>query len=109
MYVMDLAFPPLMTLLMCLLVAFGLQLRANLYPGHLGIMRWLLPVHCLMASVLLTYALSPLVTLGLPVRYLTSLAALPYYALWKVIMTTGRRPTAWVRTPREPVPGDALV
>jgi 1,2-diacylglycerol 3-beta-glucosyltransferase len=106
LYAMDLVFPPLVTLLMCLLVALGLDLGANLDPAHLETLRWLLPLHCLMAGVLLAYALSPLATLGLPARYLTSLAALPYYAAWKVVMTTGRRPTAWVRTPREPVPDD---
>ena len=41
-------------------------------------------------------------------RYLASLVALPYYAVWKLLTTTGRKPTAWVRTPREPVPSDAI-
>ena len=60
-----------------------------------------------MAVALACYALSPLLALGLPVRYLASLVALPYYAVWKLIATRGK-PTAWVRTPREPVPGDAI-
>jgi hypothetical protein len=109
LYAMDLVFPPLVTLLIYLLVAIALQLGASLDAGHLETVHWLLPVHLMIAGVLSTYAFSPFVTMGLPVRYLTSLAALPYYAIWKVIMTTGRRPTTWVRTSREPAPVDALV
>jgi len=108
MYLIDLVFPPLVTLLLGLLVAALLHLGGSIDPNVLRTSRWLLIVHGLMAIVLAGYALSPLLALNLPARYLTSLAALPYYAVWKLIATSGRNPTAWVRTPREPLASDAI-
>jgi hypothetical protein len=67
---------------------------------------WFLLAHALMAGILMCYALSPLVALQLPARYLATLIVLPYYVVWK-LLTRGRNPTMWVRTPREPVPTDA--
>jgi 1,2-diacylglycerol 3-beta-glucosyltransferase len=108
MYLIDLVFPPLVSLLLGLLVVVTLDLGAVLDPRFLASSPWLLPlVHGLMAVVLACYALSPLFALDLPVRYLASLVALPYYAVWKLLAIRGK-PTAWVRTPREPVPGDAV-
>jgi hypothetical protein len=107
MYLIDLVFPPLVTLLLGLLVAASLHLGASFDPRLLATTRWLLPIHAAMAMVLASYALSPFLALDLPVRYLTSLASLPYYAAWKLLVTFGRNPTAWVRTPREPATGDA--
>ena len=79
----------------------SLDLGAVIDPHLSRVPPWLLPVHGLMAVVLACYALSPLFALDLPVRYLASLMALPYYAVWKLLIITGK-PTAWVRTPREP-------
>jgi hypothetical protein len=108
MYLVDLVFPPLVSLLLGLVVVVSLDLGAALDRGFLPSSSWLLPaVHGLMALVLACYALSPLFALDLPVRYFASLVALPYYAVWKLLASRGK-PTAWVRTPREPVPGDAL-
>ena len=108
MYLIDLIFPPLVSLLLGLLVVVSLDLGALLDPRFFASSPWLLPaVHGLMAVVLACYALSPLFALDLPVRYLASLVALPYYAVWKLLTIRGK-PTAWVRTPREPVPGDAI-
>ncbi|MEA2631255.1 MAG: hypothetical protein QOE66_1474 [Chloroflexota bacterium] len=107
MYLIELVFPPLVTLLLGLLVAAGLQLGASFDPGLLPTSRWILPIHGGMAVVLACYALSPFFALHLPARYLASLAALPYYAAWKLLITTGRNPTSWVRTPRERARGDA--
>jgi cellulose synthase/poly-beta-1,6-N-acetylglucosamine synthase-like glycosyltransferase len=107
MYLIDLIFPPLVSLLLGLIVVVSLDLGAVLDPRFLA-SPWLLPpVHALMAVVLACYALSPLFALDLPVRYIGSLVALPYYAVWKLLAIRGK-PTAWVRTPREPVPGDAI-
>jgi hypothetical protein len=92
--------------LLGLFVVLSLDLVAVLDSRLLGTSAWLLTIHGLMALVLACYALSPLLTLDLPVRYLTSLVVLPYYAVWKLRTTAGRNPTAWVRTPREPVPSD---
>jgi hypothetical protein len=108
MYLIDLVFPPLVSLLLGLLVVVSLDLGAVHDPRFLASSPWLLPpVHGLMAVVLGCYALSPLFALDLPARYLASLVALPYYAVWKLLAIRGK-PTAWVRTPREPVPGDAV-
>ena len=107
MYLIDLIFPPLVSLLLGLLVVVSLDLGAVLGPRFLASSPWLLPpVHGLMAGVLACYALSPLFALDLPVRYLASVVALPYYMVWKLLAIRGK-PTAWVRTPREPVPGEA--
>jgi cellulose synthase/poly-beta-1,6-N-acetylglucosamine synthase-like glycosyltransferase len=107
MYLIDLVFPPLVTLFLGLLVAMSLHLGAGFDPRLLAAKRCLLPVHAAMAMVLVGYVLSPFLAIALPVRYLTSLAALPYYAAWKLLVTFGRNPTAWVRTPREPATCDA--
>jgi cellulose synthase/poly-beta-1,6-N-acetylglucosamine synthase-like glycosyltransferase len=107
MYLIDLVFPPLVTLLLGLVVAASLQLGASFDPSLLPTARWILPIHAGMAIVLACYALSPIIALDLPVRYLGSLAALPYYAAWKLLVTTGSNPTAWVRTPRERTTSDA--
>jgi cellulose synthase/poly-beta-1,6-N-acetylglucosamine synthase-like glycosyltransferase len=104
LYLVDLVFPPLVTLLLGLLVVLSLDLVAVLDPRLLGTSPWLVAVHGLLAAVLACYALSPPLALGLPIGYLASLLVLPYYAVWKLWTTIGRSPTAWVRTPREPVP-----
>jgi cellulose synthase/poly-beta-1,6-N-acetylglucosamine synthase-like glycosyltransferase len=106
MYLTDLFFPPLVTLLLGLLVATSLHLGARFDAPSPPMSRWLFPVHCGMAVVLACYALSPFFALRLPFRYLASLAALPYYAVWKLLFITGRNPTSWVRTPREPATCD---
>jgi len=108
MYLIDLIFPPLVTLLVGLLVLAAVQIGGTIDPRLFPTSRWLLPIHGLMAVVLMGYVLSPLLALDLPVRYLASLFALPYYAAWKLITTTGRIPTAWIRTPREPLTSEAL-
>ena len=106
MYLTDLFFPPLVTLLLGLLVAASLHLGARFDAPSPPMLRWLFPVHCGMAVVLACYALGPFFALQLPFRYLASLAALPYYAVWKLLFITGRNPTSWVRTPREPATCD---
>ena len=102
MYVMDLVFPPLGTLLLGLLVFASLQILAGLATGVFFAAPWVMVSQFAMGLVLMCYALSPCFALGLPVRYLFSMTALPYYAVWKLHVTMGRRPTAWVRTAREP-------
>jgi cellulose synthase/poly-beta-1,6-N-acetylglucosamine synthase-like glycosyltransferase len=104
LYLIDLFFPPLVTLLLGLLVILSLDLMAVLNPSWLGTSSWLITIHSLMAVVLTCYGLSPLWALGLPVRYLASLVVLPYYAVWKWRNTVGRNPKSWVRTLREPAP-----
>jgi hypothetical protein len=101
-YLLDLFFPPLVTLALGLVAVSSVHLMAafdgRFAPGsHL-----LFPVHAAMFGIFVVYAVSPTLILALPVRYLISLLALPYYMAWKLIIATGRGPKAWVRTPREP-------
>ncbi|WP_168189324.1 glycosyltransferase family 2 protein [Paludisphaera borealis] len=46
------------------------------------------------------YALSPFLVFGLPASYLLTLAYVPVYALWKISVRLGGKPTQWVRTAR---------
>ena len=98
----DLYFPPLVTLALGLLLAASVHGLAALDHRFASISGHLLPIHAVMLSSLVVYALCPVLVLRLPVRYLTSLLALPYYMVWKVLIALKRRPEGWVRTPREP-------
>lgn len=100
LYLIDLDFPPLVTLAAGLAMALTLDL-ASLGIGRDKTARILLLMHVSMAAVLVVYALSPVIVMKLPARYLASLLALPYYAAWKLFSIVGRKPKGWVRTPRE--------
>jgi cellulose synthase/poly-beta-1,6-N-acetylglucosamine synthase-like glycosyltransferase len=50
------------------------------------------------------YAIAPFVVMRLPWRYGSSLALLPVYLGWKVLVSLAGRPDQWVRTAREPQP-----
>jgi 1,2-diacylglycerol 3-beta-glucosyltransferase len=108
MYLIDLIFPPLVTLLLGLLLLALFQIGGMVNPQLFSTSRGFLPMHGLMAVVLVGYTLSPFLALDLPMRYLASLFALPYYTVWKLITTIGRDPTAWIRTPREPMTSKAI-
>lgn len=97
----DLTFPPLSRLLALLLIALMIHPAAVLDPRLAAVSRQVFPAHLLMVLTAACYAASPFLTLGLPVRYLTSLGALPYYAVWKVYATSRAKTTEWVRTRRE--------
>lgn len=100
-YLTDLLFPPLTTLASTLVVASGLHALPFL-DGRLAVTsRLLAPVHAAMALILALYVLSPVVAVGLPIRYLADLLAVPYYMAWKLLKAAGRPPAAWVRTRRE--------
>jgi hypothetical protein len=102
LYLLDLFFPPLVTLALSLILAASVHPIAALDGRFVTASHVLLPVHAMMLTALLAYALSPIQALRLPVRYLLSLLALPYFIVWKLSIATIRRPSAWVRTPREP-------
>ncbi len=97
----DLMAPALVGLTLLLLAAASIHVWAAIDPTLWPASRGLLPIHGAMAVTLAAYALSPFVVMGLPIRYALSLIALPYYAVWKIARTLGRRPKAWVRTRRE--------
>jgi cellulose synthase/poly-beta-1,6-N-acetylglucosamine synthase-like glycosyltransferase len=100
----DLYFPPLTRLVAGLLAAMTVHLAARLLPGFVPASRWLVPPHLFMTLTMVGYAATPFLTLGLPLRYLASLTALPYFAVWKLFAASRARTTAWVRTQREPTP-----
>lgn len=102
MYLIELFFPPFVGLLLALLAAASVHLGPMIDTRMLPLSRVLLPVHAAMAAVLAGYALSPVLVMHLPARYLISLLALPYYVVWKTTAMLRRRPSAWVRTRREP-------
>lgn len=103
--VVDLLFPPLTALALLFLAALSVHPLARLAPG-LGLgpaSRALAPWHALMAAAAAAYAAAPFVVVGLPPRYLASLAAAPYYAAWKLALAavSRGRSAAWERTHRE--------
>jgi cellulose synthase/poly-beta-1,6-N-acetylglucosamine synthase-like glycosyltransferase len=51
---------------------------------------------------LATYAISPVLVLRLPLRYLSSTLLFPLYLGWKLMVALRGRPRQWVRTAREP-------
>ena len=102
MYLLDLFFPPLVTLALGLAAASTIALVGAAVAGPDAVVAGLLAVQAAMAGLLVLYAMSPTIVMDLPVRYLASLLALPYYAAWKLAVAAGRKPKGWVRTPREP-------
>ncbi len=104
----ELAFPPLTTLFAALGLALLIHPAAWLLPPLVPLSRSLLPVHLAMVATAIGYMMSPFLVLRLPPRYALSLAAAPYFAVWKLATAVGTRSTGWVRTPREQ-PGDATV
>ncbi len=85
-----------------LLSILGLAAVAWTWPV-VSIGRWLLIASMIiMTGAFALYAAAPFVALGLPLRYAASLARLPVYLVWKLLISIGGRPTAWVRTTRVP-------
>ena len=101
-YLLDLSFPPLVTLALGLILASSVHLLAA-FDGRLAsASHALIFPHAAMFGTLVAYAWSPTLVMALPARYLASLLALPYYVGWKLLIAAGRRPKTWIRTPREP-------
>lgn len=101
LYLVDLLFPPMVTLLILWGVALTVHLVAAFDARLVPLSRGLLPVHAVMAAALGLYAVSPVLVLGLPARYLLCLLDLPSYAAWKAVVALRGKPTGWMRTPRE--------
>ena len=102
LYLIDLFFPPLVTLALGLIMSASIHALSALEWRFMPASHDLLPVHMAMLAAFFAYALSPILVLGLPVRYFLSLLMLPYYITWKLFMASKRRSEGWVRTPREP-------
>ena len=107
MYLLDLFFPPLVTLALRPgggLGSIAILAAAVAGPGATGPRASWRPGGD--GGLLALYALSPPPVMGLPARYLASLLALPYYVAWKLAVR--RRPEARRLGPdasRAPGPG----
>jgi len=99
----ELKTPPMMTLLglFAALAALNLAVVA-MHPHPFSSP---LPITLTAASVMMIvavggYAISPFLAFGLPPSYLLTLAYIPIYAVWKVSVRLGGKPTQWIRTAR---------
>ena len=101
MYIIQLLSPPMVTLVSTLLLAATVHPAAYIDSRLMPLSHLLMPLHGMMAMVVLIYVLCPLAVMGLPARYLIDLFLVPYYAVWKLAVSVGRKPATWVRTQRE--------
>jgi cellulose synthase/poly-beta-1,6-N-acetylglucosamine synthase-like glycosyltransferase len=95
--------PPMMTLLGLLMALAVLNVAAaSAFPDPLSHpASWaLLGASAFMAVSVGIYALSPFLVFDLPLSYLGTLAYVPVYAAWKLMVKLGGKPTQWVRTTR---------
>ena len=104
LYLIDLWFPPLSTLVLGLAAACLIHPLALAWPGLARASLFLAGPHAAMAATLVAYLVSPFLLMGLPARYLIALLWAPIYMAWKLIIATGARPDRWVRTAREQKP-----
>jgi cellulose synthase/poly-beta-1,6-N-acetylglucosamine synthase-like glycosyltransferase len=98
----ELYFPPLTKLLVLLVAACSIHLAAVAFPSLVPAARLQQPLHIFMVLTTAVYAISPFLCMGLPVRSAWGLAALPYFVVWKSVVTARGKTTAWLRTQREP-------
>ncbi len=100
--VLELTMPPMMALL----ILYHLVLAANLLVlfcvPMAGLSRlFLAGSSVLMSLALAIHAICPFLVFQLSWNYLLIFAYLPFYAFWKLLISFRRRPSQWVRTPRE--------
>lgn len=99
----ELKTPPMITMLGLLLGLAILNAAAIFgYSRPLEhVVPWILTgMTALMAGTIGGYALGPFLVFGLPASYLLTLAYIPIYALWKISVRLGGKPTRWIRTAR---------
>jgi len=99
----ELKTPPMMTLLGLFLILAVLNAAAiyGFADPFSHVVPWILfGSGALMLAAVGGYALSPFLVFGLPVNYLATLAYVPIYALWKISVRLGGKPTRWIRTAR---------
>jgi len=101
--VCELTMLPMGPLLSVSLLVLALDLLASSAAGR----EWSVARGSLLGFSLLStvsvgaYALSPFWAMRLPWRYLKTLAFFPLYVGWKLLVSFGGRPTAWIRTTRD--------
>ncbi|MDR3623124.1 MAG: glycosyltransferase family 2 protein [Paludisphaera borealis] len=99
----ELKTPPMMKLLGLFVILAVLNLAVvflHAQPLSSPVPLALLGSSLLMIVAVGGYALSPFLVFGLPASYLLTLAYVPVYALWKISVRLGGKPTQWVRTAR---------
>jgi 1,2-diacylglycerol 3-beta-glucosyltransferase len=104
-YLIDLYFPPLGQLALITTIPAFVLMTSVILNGSSSSpsSSYVLATYGAYFALLTLYALSPILAMGLPKRYMMSLIALPYYLSWRALKTVGRKPAAWVRTPREKI------
>jgi cellulose synthase/poly-beta-1,6-N-acetylglucosamine synthase-like glycosyltransferase len=99
----ELTLPSMGTLFLFYVIVVGLDVLAWAAPivPDSSVLRWaFLCVGLFFTASLGLYAVSPFWAIRLPLGYAASLAAFPFYVGWKLLVSLGGRPTAWVRTTR---------
>ena len=102
--VLELTLPPLivlLTLLLGLLVANSMVCLS--VPVSPTVQTILAVSSAIMTLAIFVHAISPFVVFGLPWSYLLLVPYVPFYAVWKFLVSLHGTPKAWVRTAREEI------
>lgn len=97
-WIIDLWMPPLSVLALVIGVTSSVAIFLRGGENWFHFFRFL---GLLNLIIIFAYLISPFLFLQLPMRYLRTLIFAPYYAVWRLIISFGRRPAAWVRTARK--------
>jgi len=103
--VLELSIPPMAWVILVYVTLSALNTAAILAPAVQALpVVWgmFVAFQVVMTAALGTYAIAPFLVMRLPWRYGSSLALLPFYLGWKVLVSLAGRPEQWVRTAREP-------
>lgn len=100
LFLLDLYMLPLSPLFSGLLVSFILCVILAVMGGVTASLKLFFALEFTMFGALFLYAISSLVLLRTPTRYLLALYHLPLYIGWKLVLFFKRKPTEWIRTPR---------
>lgn len=100
-YLIDLHFPPLGQLgfatILPALAASAVSLKPEISEAF-SLAPLVFAVYLFLLAI---YAMSPFLVMKLPWKYGFSLGFAPAYLLWKAAKIAGRKPSSWIRTPRE--------
>ncbi|MCX6105481.1 MAG: glycosyltransferase family 2 protein [Proteobacteria bacterium] len=98
LWALDLSMPSLTVVAGVILISMLLLVTAGIIG--ITIPLWLIILTSILAGAMAIYGVSPFLSFGLPWSVLTAVLMLPYYAIWRLLITLGRIPTTWVRTER---------
>jgi cellulose synthase/poly-beta-1,6-N-acetylglucosamine synthase-like glycosyltransferase len=103
--ILELSLPPMAWLILGYVMLMVLNASAFLSPVALRLPLLAAAFYvfsCLSSLSLAAYGLSPFLSMGLPWRYGLSLAMVPVYVIWKIVVSLAGPPDQWIRTAREP-------